>query len=401
VNPSFAFFWCTRVASTLANQMFGVAVSWQIYDLTHSAFALGMIGLVQFGPTVLLMLIAGHVADRYERRYIACGCEVAAAVVGLTIAGMNLARGLSPTLLFVSILFIGVFRAFEIPSFNSLLPNIVPRDQLQRATANSTAASNVAMVAGPAIGGLLYIAGPAVVYASAAALVFIAALCILMTRPARREIHRAPQTLATLLAGVSFVSKDRVVLGAISLDLFAVLMGGATALLPIYARDIFATGPLGLGLLRSAPGAGALIMSLALGFFPLRRHVGYTLFATVAAYGAVTVVFALSHSFVLSLAALAAGGLFDTISRVIRATLVQLETPDNVRGRVTAVNSLFTNSSSQLGQLESGLVAAAIGAVPSAVVGGLGSILVAGAWLGLFPEIRRIDILEAPRPSAA
>jgi MFS family permease len=388
---SFGFYWCSRVASTLANQMFAVAVSWQIYQLTGSAFALGMIGLVQFVPTVALVLASGHVADRYERRYVGSACQFFAAVTVAVIALSVVTRTVNPALLFVCVFLIGLGRSFEAPSVMALLPNLVTRDQLSRATANATSASNVAAIAGPALGGVLYALGAQVVYLTVVALLIVAAIALPLTRPVSREVAPGRQTWQTLFAGFSFVAHDRVVLGAISLDLFAVLMGGATALLPIYARDVFHTGAWGLGLLRAAPAAGALLTTIALGLVPLRRRVGPLLFATVGAYGVATIVFAVSRSFALSLFALGASGLFDAISRVIRATLVQMETPDAVRGRVTAVTSLFTASSGQLGQVESGFVAAAIGAIPSAVVGGVGSIVVAIAWLVMFPEVRRID----------
>ncbi len=389
--PSFAFYWCSRVASTLANQMFAVAVAWQIYQLTGSAFALGMIGLVQFVPTVALVLASGHVADRYERRIVGSACQLFAAVTVAVIALSVVTRTVNPTLLFVCVFLIGLGRSFEAPSVMALLPNLVTRDQLSRATANATSASNVAAIAGPALGGVLYALGAQVVYATVFALLIVAAIALPLTRPVSRANAPGRQTWATLFAGFSFVAHDRVVLGAISLDLFAVLMGGATALLPIYARDVFHTGAWGLGLLRAAPAAGALLTTIVLGLVPLRRRVGPLLFATVGAYGVATIVFAVSRSFALSLLALGASGLFDAISRVIRATLVQMETPDAVRGRVTAVTSLFTASSGQLGQVESGFVAAAIGAIPSAIVGGVGSIVVAIAWLVMFPEVRRID----------
>jgi MFS family permease len=371
--------------------MFAVAVAWQIYQLTGSAFALGMIGLVQFVPTVALVLASGHVADRYERRIVGSACQLFAAVTVAVIALSVVTRTVNPTLLFVCVFLIGLGRSFEAPSVMALLPNLVTRDQLSRATANATSASNVAAIAGPALGGVLYALGAQVVYATVFALLIVAAIALPLTRPVSRANAPGRQTWATLFAGFSFVAHDRVVLGAISLDLFAVLMGGATALLPIYARDVFHTGAWGLGLLRAAPAAGALLTTIVLGLVPLRRRVGPLLFATVGAYGVATIVFAVSRSFALSLLALGASGLFDAISRVIRATLVQMETPDAVRGRVTAVTSLFTASSGQLGQVESGFVAAAIGAIPSAIVGGVGSIVVAIAWLVMFPEVRRID----------
>jgi MFS family permease len=296
--------------------------------------------------------------------------------------------------LFVITAAIGVARAFEGPSQTALLPNLVPREHLQGALANSTSALKVAQLAGPALGGFLYAVHPNVVYVSSGLLLFAASVLLQLTRPQQQSIERTPVTLTSLLAGVTFVINDRFILGALSLDLFAVIMGGALALLPIYARDILLTGPLGLGLLRAAPAAGAICMTLWLAWHPIRHRVGPALFGSVGAFGLATIGFALSRSFVLSILMLAASGLFDAVSQVIRSTLIQLETPDAVRGRVTAVNSLFTNSSGQLGQIESGLVAGWLGAVASAVIGGAGTIVVALMWMGLFPEIARIDSLE-------
>lgn len=374
--------------------MVAVAVSWQIYEITGSAVALGMIGFVQFIPTFVLVLFAGHIADRYDRRRVAGACQLIEAIGTFAIVGAILLHAITAELLFGITFAIGIARAFETPAQTALLPNLVPREKLQGALANSTSALKVAQLAGPAVGGFLYALSPASVYAIAAALVLAAAILLQLTRPQQQKIDRVPVTLATLLAGVSYVFNDRFILGALSLDFFAVVMGGATALLPIYARDILLTGPWGLGLLRAAPAAGAVGMTVWLARNPLRRRVGPALFASVCAYGLATIAFALSRSFVLSFLMLAASGLFDAISQVIRSTLIQLETPDAVRGRVTAVNSMFTNSSGQLGQVESGLVAGWLGPVPSAVIGGFGTIVIALAWMGLFPEIARIDSLE-------
>jgi MFS family permease len=391
---SFAFFWCARTASALASQMVAVAVGWQIYEITGSALALGLIGLVQFVPMVSLMLIAGHIADQHDRRRIAATCQTIEGIMVLGIVSAIALHVLDARLLYAAVFVVGTCRAFEGPAQTSLLPNLVPREILQKATGNSIAALRVAQLAGPAVGGLIYAFSPIAVYAITALLMFTAAICISLTRPVERTIRRAPMNLETLLAGVRYVAAQRVILGAISLDLFAVLMGGATALLPIYARDILSTGPWGLGLLRAAPAVGAVIVTLSLGRRPLLRWVGPTLFATVAAYGVTTIGFAVSKVFAISFVMLALSGLFDGVSQVIRHTLLQLETPDELRGRVTAVNSLFTNSSGQLGELESGLVAAWLGAVPSVVIGGAASIIIAAAWMLMFPEITRINSFD-------
>ena len=380
--------------------MFGVAVGWQIYELTNSAFALGMIGFVQFIPTLSLVLFAGHAADRLDRRLVSSTCQAIQGVATCAIVAVILLHAIDPVWLFAITFAMGIARSFESPSVTSLLPNLVPREELQSAVSKSTSAIKVAQMAGPALGGFLYAVSPVAVYVVVAVLLFSAAVLMQFTRPREQTIERTPVTLTSLLAGVQYVVSDRIILGAVSLDLFAVIMGGATALLPIYARDILMTGPWGLGLLRAAPAVGAILMTMVLARMPLRHRVGPAMFASVGAFGVATVAFAVSHAFVVSLLMLAASGLFDTVSVVIRQTLVQIETPDAVRGRVTAVNTMFANSSGQLGQVESGLVAAWLGAVPSAIIGGLGTIVVALAWMGLFPEIMRIDSLENRRSTA-
>lgn len=377
--------------------MFGVAVGWQIYELTNSAFALGMIGFVQFIPTLSLVLFAGHAADRLDRRRVSSTCQTIQGVAACAIVAVILLHAIDPVWLFAITFAMGIARSFESPSVTSLLPNLVPREELQSAVSKSTSAIKVAQMAGPALGGFLYAVSPVAVYVVVAVLLFSAAVLMQFTRPREQTIERTPVTLTSLLAGVQYVVSDRIILGAVSLDLFAVIMGGATALLPIYARDILMTGPWGLGLLRAAPAVGAILMTMVLARMPLRHRVGPAMFASVGAFGVATVAFAVSHAFVVSLLMLAASGLFDTVSVVIRQTLVQIETPDAVRGRVTAVNTMFANSSGQLGQVESGLVAGWLGAVPSAIIGGLGTIVVALAWMGLFPEIMRIDSLENRR----
>lgn len=391
---SFWLYWCARVGSTLAFQVLGVAIGWQVYALTGSALDLGLIGLAQALPTLTLFLAAGHAADRYDRRYVACACTGVEALTAAGIAASVLLHAVTAGLLFAAVVVVGICRAFEAPASASLLPNLVPRDRLQAATANSTSAFNVAQVVGPALGGVLYVLGPAVVYVCAAVLALAAASLVVLTRPVRQQLERGRPNARHLFAGATFVIRHPIVLGAFTLDFFAVILGGATALLPIYARDILATGPWGLGVLRSAPAVGALAMSLFLGYFPIKRRIGVALFATVAAYGCATVGFAIAHTLPLAFLALAGTGLFDVVSRVIRWTLVQLETPDDVRGRVTAVISMFTNSASQLGQFESGVVAAGFGAVASALSGGVGTIVIAALWAWLFPQIRRIDAME-------
>jgi MFS family permease len=378
--------------------MVGVAVGWQIYDITKSAFDLGLVGLAQFFPLVLFLLVVGHVVDRYDRRVIACISESIGAAAAALLAFATVTHTTSLVLIYLGVFIVGTSRAFELPSTQSLLPALVPLSEMGRATARMTTAHKAAVVVGPAVGGLLYAFGPLVVYAVAGALYTVAAVLLisLHTQGAPRALQ--PATIRSLFAGIGFIRRTPVILGSISLDLFAVLLGGATALLPIYARDILSVGPVGLGLLRSAPAAGALITSYYLSRFPLRHRAGWTMFAAVAAFGVATIVFGISRSFVLSFFALVILGAADVVSVVIRSTLVQIRTPDAMRGRVNSVNSLFTGTSNQLGEFESGVTAAWFGTVPAVVIGGLGTIVIMALWIVLFPAIAKIDSLDADPP---
>jgi len=401
-HRAFVQFWCARVASGFGFQMLSVAVGWQIYAITGRAFDLGLIGLVQFIPSVLLALPAGHVADQYERRRVVLIGQVVEWTAIVLLAVLTLTHRIHEAGILALVFAIGVAKAFESPSMQSLLPALVPPAILPRAVAVSGSAFQMAMILGPAVGGLLYVAGPGVVYLSAAALYLVAATMMALLRYEQTPPKREPATLKSLFAGVHFIRERKDVLGVISLDLFAVLLGGATALLPIFARDILHTGPWGLGLLRAAPAVGALLMSLWLAKHDLQRRVGMTMFASVAGFGVATLVFAVSANLWLSLTALFALGAFDMVSMVIRGSLVQLDTPDAMRGRVNAVNSIFINTSNQLGEFESGMLAAWLGAVGSAVVGGLGTLAVVGLWMAMFPSLRRRQQLHVePTPDAA
>jgi len=384
----FALFWCARIASDFGFQMMSVAVGWQIYSITGRALDLGLIGLVQFIPSLLLALPAGHVADQFERRRIVLFAQIAQWLAIALLATLTLTRSLHEAGILGIVCVIGVARAFEFPALQSMLPALVSRTIVSRAMAMTSAADQAAMIMGPALGGLLYVAGPGVVYAVAATLYFIAAA--LMTRLPAQPLTQRPEaaSLKTVFAGVHFIRERKDVLGVISLDLFAVLLGGATALLPIFARNILHTGPWGLGLLRAAPAAGALLMSLWLARHRMERQVGKIMFASVAGFGIATIVFALSTQLWLSLIALFALGAFDMVSMVIRGALVQLDTPDAMRGRVSAVNAIFINTSNQLGEFESGLLANWVGAVGATLVGGVGTLLVVGLWMALFPSLR-------------
>ncbi len=390
----FVLFWLARLVSTIGYQMLTLTIGWQIYEITNSAFDLGLVGLIQFVPAVVLTLLIGHAADRYDRRVIvraAQGVYVLAAVIitAALLTGM-LGRGL----LFAVVFMIGSARAFEMPTAHALAPTLVPPSLIPRAVAAWTSANQTAVICGPALGGLIYALSPVMVGVVCLAFFTCSITLVNFVRSQGPPIKREPPTFASVFAGFEYIRSRRRLLGVITLDLFVVILGGATALLPIYARDILSVGPIGLGLLRSAPAAGALITSLVLARRPVERHIGRKMFAVVGVFGVTTIVFGLSTWFPLSLLSLAMLGASDAVSIVIRFTLVQIETPDEKRGRVSAINYLFVGSSNTLGEFESGLVAAWLGAVPSVVIGGLGSLMVASVWMVLFPDLRRIDRYE-------
>ncbi|WP_325457523.1 MFS transporter [Hyphomicrobium sp.] len=383
-----------RTLTEFASQIAVVALGWHVYALTGSAFDLGMIGLVQFLPMAALVFIAGHAADRYTRQHVVQVCQLIECVTATFLAWGTFSGWLTVHEIFAAVAVLGIAAAFESPAEAALLPNVAPEGMLQRATASATGAFQVAMISGPAFGGIAYAVSPALPFAVMASCWLLAAMCNGAIDVKGAESAKEPPTFEALFAGVKFVRQNRAILGTISLDLFAVLLGGATALLPIYARDILHTGPWGLGVLRAAPAAGALLMTFYLARHPISRRVGMRMFQAVIVFGAATVVFALSRSVVLSLIALGVAGAADTISVVIRISLVQLSTPDAMRGRVGAVNYLFINASNQLGEFESGMAAALLGAMPAAVVGGIGTIVVALLWMRLFPSLRDVERLE-------
>jgi len=387
-HPSFLRFWAGRVAGTMGNQMVQVAVGWQMYDLTHSAWNLGLVGLFQFVPALALALVAGHVADRYDRRHIVAMSLLLQLAAALALLLSTHEGWISRDLILGVSLLLGVARSFQMTAQQALTPLLVPPALLARAMAFSSSGNQAAIIGGPAVGGFLYAAGAGVVYAVCAALFVLGAGLVWSARYEHKPAPRAPVTLDTLLAGVRFIRAKPVVLGAISLDLFAVLLGGATALLPIYARDILHVGPEGLGLLRGAPAIGALLMSLVLARWTIRSRAGAILFSCVAVFGLTTIVFGLSHAFWLSMAALFVNGAVDMVSVVVRQTLVQLDTPDDMRGRVSAVNSIFIGASNQLGEFESGATAALLGPVGAVVLGGAGTLVVVALWMRWFPELR-------------
>jgi MFS family permease len=389
-EPAYVRFWSARICSTISFQVTAVAVGWQVYSLTQSTFALGMVGLVQFLPMLLLTLVVGHVADRFNRKTIISICQTVEGVTLALLAVSSYLHRLHPFGIFCAVAAIGASRAFESPSTQAMVPSLVEDAKVPQAIAWSTSANQTASIVGPALGGLLYAFGPHVPYGLCAFLFATAALLSSTIVPKRRMAARAPVTGQSILAGIHYIRERKNILGAISLDLFVVLLGGATALLPAYARDILHTGPWGLGLLRLAPAVGALSTAVFLAHHPIRTRAGHRMFAAVMVFGVATVAFALSRNVWLSMAILCVLGAADVTSVVVRSSLVQLETPDEMRGRVSAVNSLFIGTSNQLGEFESGVTASWFGIIPATIVGGVGSIVIALIWMVVFPDLRKL-----------
>ncbi len=393
-HRAFAFYWVGRIVSILSFQMLMVAIGWQLYALTGSALDLGLVGLAQFVPMIVLTLLVGHVADRYDHRVILVVCQIGEATAAAVLALGSAFGFLDPLIIYAVAALIGAARAFEIPTMVAIIPGLVPRVLVPAATAWFTTANQAGQIVGPVLGGVLYGLGPATVYGVAIGLWGIGAAFIAMMRMERVARATEPMSLRSLVGGFHYVAKERVILGTIALDMCAVFLAGAGALFPIFARDILQTGPWGLGLLRAAPAVGALLSALVLTRHPLTRGVGKALFIAVFTFGLATVVFALSNHLILSLAALAVLGAADAVSVVIRFSLVQLRTPPEMRGRVSAVNGMFTGTSNYLGDFRAGAVAALIGVVPAVALGGAGVFLVAALWLFLFPQLRRIGSLD-------
>jgi MFS family permease len=396
-HGGFGYYLAARVLGTLAAQMLVVAVGWQVYALTRDPLDLGLIGLSQFLPFIVLILPAGHAADQHDRRRIVAACFALQALGALLLVAATRAGMTDVWPVFAIMGLFGVARAFSMPAAQALLPNVVPVASYGHAVALNSSAMQVARIAGPALGGLLYFAGAQAVYAAVAVLLAAAFALMLAARVVGGAApQRAPVSWQNLLSGLAFVRSRPVVLGAISMDLFAVLFGGATALLPAYASDILHVGPLGLGFLRTASGVGAALCGLALAFRPITRHVGRWMYGGVALFGAATVVFGVSRSLALSLAALAVLGAADMVSVYVRNLLVQLATPDAIRGRVSAVNAVFVGASNEVGEFESGVTAAWWGVVPAVVVGGVATVMVAWAWSRFFPGLWRMGRFPEP-----
>ena len=409
--PDFRLYWIARFSAVLATMGMVVIIGYQVYDtaradygmsIRDAALMLGLLGLVQFVPLALLTPVAGWVADRYERRTVACLANAIDMSVALALGWFTFNDALTLPILFTFAALHGVARVFVNPAMAAIAPNIVPPAQLPQAIAMSSIAWQTGSVAGPAIGGFLYAANPALPYWSAAALMLVAIVALTPIRrvvppPIQGETHPIRQ----MAEGVTYVRRHRFLLGAITLDLFAVLLGGAIAMLPVFARDILHVGPEGLGLLRAAPAVGAAVVALWFAFYPLRHNVGMKMLLAVAAFGAMTLLFGLSRNMHLSLLVLALLGAFDMLSVYVRSSLVQLHTPDTMRGRVSAVSGLAISASNELGELQAGVMAALLGPTAAVVLGGTAAMGIAGLWSYLFPELRRARTFDPPDTALA
>lgn len=397
----YRFFWTSAVAARFAVQIVSVAVAWQIYDLTRNPLLLGLVGLTQFLPALLLVLVTGLVSDRFSRRMVMVVCLALELVSVVALLGFAVAGSTDVVPIFVMLVGLGVARAFLAPASQALAPNLVPPEALASAVTLNSMSWQFANIVGALAGGLLYGLSPITAYSVAAGMLAVGGGLILLIPEAPRREGREATSVETLLAGFRYIWNKKIVLGAISLDMFAVLLGGAVALLPVYARDILDAGPMGLGLLRAAPGVGGILAALALARFPVRDYAGLVMFGFVAAIGLLHVIFGLSTSVWVAVPALFLIGATDMVSVVIRETLIQLSTPDELRGRVNAVNGVFIGASNELGEFRAGLVAAAFGAVAAVTVGGMGTMAVAAIWAHLFPDLRRARELNRPTAQSA
>ena len=395
-HPGFVLFQIARFLIVSAVEMQAVAVGWQVYEITKRPLDLGYVGLAQFLPGILLFPISGHASDRFERRNVLSACYAGYAVCFALLFALS-RRGVSSIVpIYLVLVMIGAVRSFNGPASRSILPQLVPEEHFANAVAWNATIFQAATILGPSFGGIVYAAfgGPLEVYAIAAVTAIGAMISTFRIRPEVKARPREPISVKTLFAGLHFIRNNKLILGAISLDLFAVMLGGAVALLPVYAREILQTGPWGLGLLRTAPGAGAAIMALVLAHWPLRGRSGPKLLWAVAGFGMFTIIFGLSRSLTLSLIALLLAGASDMISVIIRATLTLLATPDEMRGRVTAVDMIFIGTSNEFGQFESGITAQWFGTVPAVVLGGIGTLVVVTLWTWWFPELRNAGELH-------
>ena len=393
--PAFLKFQAARFFIVVATEMQAVAVGWQVYEITKRPLDLGLVGLAQFLPGIVLFLVSGHVADRFNRRNLLILCDVGFAICFALLLVITLRGAVSIAAVFAVLVLLGVVRSFNGPVSRAMLPHLVPPEHFAGSVAWASSIFQAATILGPILGGVIYAfaRGPVAVYVCAV-LAAGAAIVLTLQLPAQeKERARPAANLSTVFDGFRYIWREKLILGAISLDLFAVLLGGAVALLPVYAREILNAGPWALGMLRSAPGVGAGIMAIAIAHRPLRNRAGATMLWCVAAFGLCTVIFGVSRSFSISLAALFLVGATDMVSVIVRATLIQVKTPDEMRGRVNAVDMIFIGASNELGQFESGITAQWFGAVSAVILGGIGAIVITGLWAWMFPELRRVNEL--------
>jgi MFS family permease len=393
--PNFVYYEAARFCIVVSLEMQSVAVGWQVYQLTHRALDLGLVGLAQFLPGILLFLITGHAADRLERRRLLTTCYAGFALCSALLLMLTMQRAPSVAFIYVVLVFLGVVRSFNGPVSRALLPQLVPEEHFPNAVTWNATTLQTATILGPALGGVVYAIfhGPACVYLLAVISAIVAGIFTLRLTVRTAQRSSQPNSWRTFLAGLGFIWNHKVILGSISLDLFAVLLGGAVALLPIYASEILKTGAWGLGLLRSSPGIGAAVMAILLAHYPLRRRAGATMLWCVVGFGIFTIVFGLSRNLILSMIALLLVGATDMVSVVVRATVVQIATPEEMQGRVNAVDLVFIGASNEFGEFESGLTAHWFGVVPAVILGGIGAIVVTGLWAWMFPELRRANKL--------
>ncbi len=394
--PAFTIFQTARCLVVLAMEMQAVAVGWQVYEITKRPLDLGLVGLAQFLPGIVLFLVAGHIADVFDRKKVLILCEAGFAVCFLLLLLLTAYGTRSVAAIYVVLVMLGVVRSFNGPASRALLPRLVPEEHFQNSVAWASGIFQLATILGPVMGGLIYaiFRGPFAVYLIATVIAAVAVGLLLKLRVDTRRGGKVEMSNSSIFEGFRYIWREKLILGAISLDLFAVLLGGAVALLPVYAKEILQTGPWGLGILRSAPGVGAGIMAIVIAYKPLRKQVGATMLWCVAAFGLFTVLFGLSRSMALSLIALFVVGATDMVSVIVRGTLIQVATPDEMRGRVNAVDMIFIGASNELGQFESGLTAQWLGTVPAVILGGIGAIVVTGLWAWMFPELRKVNQLS-------
>ncbi|HMD40628.1 MAG TPA: MFS transporter [Candidatus Acidoferrum sp.] len=401
--PSFLLFQTARFCIVLATEMQSVAVGWQVYEITKRPLDLGLVGLAQFLPGILLFLVSGHVADRYDRRKLIVFCYIGFALCCALLLVTAVRNVRSVYYIFAVLILLGVVRSFTGPVSRAMLPQLVPEQHFENAVAWASTVFQGAAILGPALGGIIYafFLGPAAVYVLAVIMAIVAVLCTLQIRTEEKPRAREPINLTTVSAGIRYIWREKLILGSISLDLFAVFLGGAVALLPVYAREILLTGPWGLGLLRTAPGVGAAAMAIFLAHRPMRRKAGQIMLWCVAGFGLFTILFGLSHNLVLSLIALFFVGATDMVSVIVRAILIQVATPDEMRGRVNAVDMVFIGASNEFGEFESGLTAQWFGTVPAVVIGGIGTLAVTAIWAWRFPELRKVEQIHSVESRAS